>query len=339
MPVTPSSTTWNPLVSVVVPLCNEEPSVDELYRRLAAALDASGVSYEVIAVDDGSADATGARLDELADTDDRLVVLHLSRNFGHQAAVSAGIDHAQGEAVVVMDGDLQDPPEVVPQFIAAWREGYDVVYGVRRHRKESLFKRLGYAAFYRLWNAISDLDIPLDSGDFCLMDRRVVEVLTHLPERMRFIRGLRSFVGFRQVGLPYERAAREAGSSKYNLSALVGLAIDGLVSFSGYPLRLVTHLGLTTICVAFALLAWVLFDAWVTQSAPPGWASTIVVVLFMSSVILLCQGIVCEYLRLIFLEVKRRPTYIVAHPRPRAEERHEAIPRPHAGRSERVLRR
>ena len=291
---------------------------------------------KLILVDDGSSDATGDRLDELAGEDDRLVVLHLSRNFGHQAAVSAGIDHARGEAVVVMDGDLQDPPEVVPLFIGVWQQGYDVVYGVRRHRKESLFKRVGYAAFYRLWNAISDLDIPLDSGDFCLMDRRVVDVLDHLPERMRFMRGLRSFVGFRQIGLPYERAAREAGSSKYNLGALVGLAIDGLVSFSSYPLRLVTHLGLATICVAFVLLAWVLCDAWFSQTGPRGWASTIVVVLFMSSVNLFCLGIVGEYIRLIFLEVKRRPTYVVANPRARAEERHEAIPRPHVGRPERA---
>lgn len=319
MPGPFASTTQGPLLSVVVPLRNEEATVDELHRRLAATLQAANVSYEIIAVDDGSIDATADRLDDLAIDDDRLIVLHLSRNFGHQAAVSAGIDHARGAAVVVMDGDLQDPPEVVAQLVDVWRAGYDVVYGVRRHRKESWFKRLGYAAFYRIWNAISDLDIPLDSGDFCLMDRRVVDVLAHLPERMRFMRGLRSFVGFRQIGLPYERAARAAGSSKYGLGALVALAIDGLVSFSGYPLRLVTHLGLATICVAFALLAWVLFDAWFSHTAPLGWASTIVVVLFMSSVILFCLGIIGEYLRLIFLEVKQRPTYVVANPRHRVE--------------------
>jgi dolichol-phosphate mannosyltransferase len=171
------------------------------------------------------------------------------------------------------------------------------------------------------------------------MDRRVVDVLVHLPERMRFNRGLRSFVGFRQVGLPYERAARDAGSSKYSLGGLVGLAIDGLVSFSGYPLRMVTHLGLATICVAFALLAWVLCDAWFRHSAPPGWASTIVVVLIMSSVILFCLGIIGEYLRLIFLEVKRRPTYVIANPALRTRRGHAAIPRSDAARPERVLRR
>jgi dolichol-phosphate mannosyltransferase len=328
-----------PLVSVIVPLCNEEGSVGELHRRLATVFEDSDVPYEIILVDDGSSDATGDRIDELAIEDDHLVVVHLSRNFGHQAAVSAGIDHARGRAVILMDGDLQDPPEVLPQFIKVWQQGYDVVYGVRRHRKEGLLKRLGYAGFYRLWNAISDLDIPLDSGDFCLMDRRVVDVLRHLPERMRFIRGLRSFVGFRQVGLPYERAAREAGSSKYSLRALIGLAIDGLVSFSSYPLRLVTRLGLATISLAFVLLAWVLFDAWFSQTGPRGWASTIVVVLFMASVQLFSLGIIGEYIRLIFLEVKQRPTYIVAKRKSRAEDRQAALRRPHAVHPSRVRSR
>jgi polyisoprenyl-phosphate glycosyltransferase len=328
-----------PMVSVVVPLHDEADCVVELHRRLTDALQTSGNSYEIVLVDDGSSDATGDLSDELASEDDRLVVVHLSRNFGHQAAVSAGIDQSQGQAVILMDGDLQDPPEVIPQFINIWNEGFDVVYGVRRHRKEGFLKRLGYAGFYRIWNTISDLDIPLDSGDFCLMDRRVVDVLERLPERMRFIRGLRSFVGFRQVGLPYERAARQSGTSKYSLRALVGLAIDGLVSFSSYPLRLVTRLGLATILLAFVLLAWVLFDAWVSQTGPRGWASTIVVVLFMASVQLFSLGIIGEYLRLIFLEVKGRPTYIVANRKSRSEERPAAIPRPHFRRAHRASRR
>lgn len=328
-----------PMVSVVVPLRDEEAVVGELHRRLVAALEGSGVSFEIVLVDDGSTDDTGDRLDDLAVEDDRLVVVHLSRNFGHQAAVSAGIDHAAGRAVILMDGDLQDPPEVVPQMIGVWRQGYDVVYGVRRHRKECLLKRLGYAGFYRIWNAISDLDIPLDSGDFCLMDRRVVDVIRHLPERMRFLRGLRSFVGFRQIGLPYERAARGAGASKYSLEALVGLATDGLVSFSSYPLRLVTRIGLATITVAFALLAWVVFDAWFTRTAPQGWASTIVVVLFMASVQLFSLGIIGEYIRLIFLEVKGRPTYIVEERRPRSDEGRPAPRGPHVAHRARVRER
>ncbi len=339
MPGHLASTITNPVVSVVVPLHDEEETVGELHRRLVDALEVAGVSYEIVLVDDGSSDATGDLIDDLEREDDHLVVVHLSRNFGHQAAVSAGIDRARGQAVVLMDGDLQDPPEVIARFIDMWREGHDVVYGIRRHRKEGLLKRLGYAGFYRILNAISDLHIPLDSGDFCLMDRRVVDVLRHLPERLRFIRGLRSFVGFRQVGLPYERAAREAGRSKYSLGALVGLAIDGLVSFSSYPLRLVTQLGLVTIFTAFALLAWVLFDAWFSRTGPRGWASTIVVVLFMSSVQLLSLGIIGEYIRLIFLEVKQRPTYIVDRSSPRADRVEEAVPRPHLGLPERVRRR
>lgn len=237
--------------------------------------------------------------------------MRLSRNFGHQAAVSAGLDHVRGEAVVVIDGDLQDPPELIAEFVRKWREGFEVVYAVRQGRKESWLKRLGYHAFYRLWGAISDLDIPLDSGDFCLMDRKVVDVLRHLPERMRFVRGLRSFVGFRQVGLTYDRSAREDGDPKYTMGGLMALAVDGLVSFSSYPLRLVTYLGMFTISIAAVLLVWVFTDAITNGTSPRGWASTLVTVLFMGSIQLFSLGIIGEYIRLIFLETKRRPSYIV----------------------------
>jgi dolichol-phosphate mannosyltransferase len=209
-----------------------------------------------------------------------------------------------------MDGDLQDPPEVLDKFIAPWREGFEVVYAIRTKRKEGPFKRLGYFLFYRLLRAISDLEIPLDSGDFCLMDRKVVEALNSLPERMRFIRGLRTFVGFRQIGVRYERAAREAGKPKYSFRALVKLAVDGLVSFSSYPLHLVTYLGLLTVATALALAVWVLVDAFYNQATPRGWASTMVVVLFMGAVQLVSLGIIGEYIRRIFLEAKGRPTYI-----------------------------
>jgi dolichol-phosphate mannosyltransferase len=301
----------SPAVSVVVPLYNEEANIGELHRRIKAVLDDLPGDYEVVFVNDGSRDATRRLADELSARDPQLVVLHLSRNFGHQAAVSAGIDQARGEAVVVMDGDLQDPPEVLPQFLQLWRDGHDVVYAVRRHRKEGWFKRLGYFLFYRLLGAISELSIPLDSGDFCLMDRKVVEALKALPEQRRFVRGLRTFVGFRQVGLEYERSSREAGRPKYTLRALLGLAIDGLVSFSSYPLRLVTYLGMATAFLALALTIWALSDAIYRHSAPQGWASIVIVVLFMGSVQLVCMGITGEYIRLIFLETKQRPTYII----------------------------
>jgi dolichol-phosphate mannosyltransferase len=300
-----------PLISVVVPLFNEQENLAELYRRLVVVLNSLSHPYEIILVDDGSRDETPCRIDALVDRDRHVIGLHLSRNFGHQAAISAGIDHARGQAIVIMDGDLQDPPEALPQFVRKWQEGYEVVYGVRQRRKEGLLKRLGYFSFYRILAAISDLDIPLDSGDFCLMDRRVVEVLKHLPERMRFVRGLRSFAGFRQTGLIYDRAARESGQPKYTFGSLFLLAIDGLISFSGYPLRLVTYLGIGTIGIALALLIWVFSDALYNGTAPQGWASTLVTVLFMGSIQLFSLGIIGEYIRLIFLETKGRPTYIV----------------------------
>jgi dolichol-phosphate mannosyltransferase len=309
---TPESENCLPEISIVVPLYNEEENLPELYRRLTCCLEQQMFDYELVFVNDGSKDATPATIDGLSATDPHVVGLHLSRNFGHQAAVSAGIDHARGRAVVVMDGDLQDPPEVLPQLIECWREGYDVVYAVRQNRKEGPLKRLGYFLFYRLLRLISDLDIPLDSGDFCLMDRKVVAALKALPEKVRFVRGLRTFVGFRQTGLHYDRAARNAGRPKYSFLALFRLATDGLISFSNYPLRLVTHLGFVTISLALVLSIWVLADAVANQSAPHGWASTMVVVLFMGAIQLLSLGIMGEYMRRIFIESKGRPTYVVA---------------------------
>ena len=300
-----------PVLSVVVPLCNEQENLPELYRRLVAALESMGEPFELVFVNDGSRDSTPAMLDLLAVTDPRVMALHLSRNFGHQAAVSAGIDHARGQAVVVMDGDLQDPPEVLAQFVDAWHDGHDVVYAVRRNRKEGPVKRLGYFTFYRILRSVADVEIPLDSGDFCLMDRKVVDQLRMLPERVRFVRGLRSFVGFRQVGVEYDREARAAGTSKYTFRKLAGLAVDGILNHSGYPLRLVTYLGLLSAAAAALLASWAVYDAISNQSTPRGWASLIVVMLFMGAMQLVSLGVVGEYVRRIFLEVKGRPTYIV----------------------------
>ncbi len=299
-----------PEISVVVPLYNEESNIRQLYRRLAVSLAPLGLSYELVLVNDGSHDATAAMLDSLRPTDPRIVAVHLSRNFGHQAAISAGLDHARGQAVIVMDGDLQDPPEVLDQFIRHWRAGFEVVYAVRTERKENFLKRAGYFLFYRLLRALSDLDIPPDSGDFCLMDRKVVTVLNHLPERIRFVRGLRTFVGFRQIGVSYQRAARAAGQPKYSCRALVGLAVDGLISFSSFPLNLVTYLGILSAGLAVLLTLWVLGDAWYNRTTPRGWAGTMVVVLFTSTIQLISLGIIGEYIRRIFLETKGRPTYI-----------------------------
>jgi polyisoprenyl-phosphate glycosyltransferase len=311
MPFAAPKAAERPDLSVVVPLFNEEENVVELYRRSTRALEAGLFRYQILFVDDGSYDATPALIDALAEHDPRVAVLHLSRNFGHQAALSAGLDHAPGRAVVVLDGDLQDPPELIPELVRLWQEGNEVVYAVRQRRKEGLLKRAGCFVFYRALRSMSDLEIPVDSGDFCLMDRKVVDVIRHLPERLRFIRGLRTFAGFRQVGLSYDRPAREGGKSKYTLRALVGLAVDGLVSFSSYPLHLVTYLGIVSAGFAFVLTVWALADAVFNGTSPRGWASTIVVVLLMSAIQLVSLGIMGEYVRRIFIETKGRPTYIV----------------------------
>jgi polyisoprenyl-phosphate glycosyltransferase len=300
-----------PEISVVVPLFNEEQNIGELYQRLTESLGAAGVRYELVLVNDGSRDTTPQMLDELEAVDDRVVPVHFSRNFGHQPAVCAGIDRARGQAVIVMDGDLQDPPEVLEQLIETWRAGSDVVYAIRSKRKESLLKRAGYALFYRLLRRISDLEIPLDSGDFCLMDRRVVDVLTHLPERQRFVRGLRCFVGFRQTGLRYERAARNAGEPKYTFRALLRLALDGLINFSGFPLNLIGYLGVTMLVVTLLVSAGMAIACLAGGSSLSGWSAVLVSVLVSSTVQLLSLGIMSEYIRRIFIESKGRPTYIV----------------------------
>lgn len=300
-----------PEISVVVPVFNEEENLPALYERTTRALAALGVSFELVLVNDGSRDSTPNLIDDFARQDERVVAVHLSRNFGHQAAVSAGMDLARGQAVILMDGDLQDPPEVLGQFIDVWRQGNDVVYAIRTKRKEGLFKRAAYAVFYRLLRSTSSLDIPLDSGDFCLMDRKVVEALKQIPERQRFVRGLRTFVGFRQTGLAYERDARHAGKPKYTFKALLRLAMDGLIGFSDLPLTLVTYFGIFSFLLAIGLTGWVVFDAWYSHTAPRGWASILVVMLYMGAVQLLSLGIVAEYIRRIFVETKQRPFYIV----------------------------
>lgn len=305
-----------PLLSVVVPLNDEEENVPTLHERLGRVMDGLGEPAEVIYVDDGSGDRTLELVSAMADRDDRVGVVRLSRNFGHQAAISAGLEAARGQAVVVMDGDLQDPPELIPTLIERWRDGFQVVYAVRRRRREAWPLRACYAVFYRLQRKLGDLELPLDSGDFGLMDRRVVDALLNLPERARFVRGLRAFVGFRQTGVEFDRDARASGRPKYTLRRLIGLGVDGLVSFSAAPLRLVTWLGLSAAVLSIGLAVWALVDALVNQTAPRGWASLIVVVLFMGSVQLISLGIIGEYVRLIFVETKGRPTYVVDWSRP-----------------------
>jgi len=301
-----------PVLSVVIPVYNEQDTLDPLMERLTGALDAWGESYELLFVDDGSYDASLEMLRAFHAENPSVKCLSLSRNFGHQVAVSCGLDHALGLAVVVMDGDLQDPPEILPDLVARWREGFDVVYAVRRQRKENIFKRAAYAAFYWLLHKVSYLDIPLDSGDFSLMDRRVVDVLRTMPERNRFVRGLRTWVGLRQTPFVYERSARFAGESKYGLTKLMRLAFDGLVSYSFVPLRLVSNLGMLVSLSALGYMAYLIVDRWFGAGGTiEGWTSTVVIVLFIGGVQLLSLGIIGEYIGRIFDEVKQRPQYVV----------------------------
>ena len=299
-----------PVLSIVVPLFNEQETLPILYRRLSSTVARCGIDSEFLFVDDGSTDLTAGLLDELAAQDPRILVIHLSRNFGHQAAVTAGLDLARGEAVVVMDGDLQDPPELLPRLLAEWRNGAEVVYAIRTQRKEGLLFRLGYWAFYRLLHRLADQEIPRDAGDFCLMDRSVVEAIRQFPERDRFVRGLRAYVGFRQVGLPYERYARLAGTPKYTLRKLAALAIDGLFDFSGWPLRAVAISGALTMLLGLMLSGITVIDA-ITRLAEPRFAWLLLSALALTTGMqLLALGILGEYLRRIFREVKGRPSYI-----------------------------
>ncbi len=297
--------------SVVLPIYNEEENIGELYRRLTPVMESLGEPYEVIFVDDGSADASAERVRALHLSDARIKLVRLGRNFGHQAAISAGMDVACGRAVVVMDADLQDPPEVLPAFIAKWREGYEVVYAVREKRKETALKRAAYHTFYRLLKQLASIDIPLDSGDFCVMDRRVVDLLGAMPERNRFVRGIRAWVGFRQIGVPCERGCRQAGEPKYTLGKLMRLATDGLVSFSYVPLRLASIMGFVISAVAFALALWTVYEKIVHPDYIAGFTTIVVAVSLLGGIQLITLGIIGEYIGRIFDEVKGRPLYTV----------------------------
>lgn len=300
-----------PELSVVIPIYNEVENIPVLYDRLVGVLENVGNSFEIVFVDDGSRDESVKKLQELAAADERVTVLELARNFGHQVAITAGLDFTRGKAIAVMDADLQDPPEVFPEFIAKWREGYDVVYAIRERRKESWLKRTSYAAFYRLLRRVSNIEIPLDAGDFCVMDRRVVDLLKDMPERSRFVRGIRSWVGFNQVGIPFERHARHAGTSKYTVGRLMLLALDGLISFSYVPLRVITGIGLSVSLVSLVLAVFFLVKKLVYGLTPPGYASIIVSIFFLAGIQLVTLGVIGEYVGRIFEEAKRRPMYVL----------------------------
>ncbi len=303
-----------PTFSIVVPIWNEEAVIPALYDRVVDVMERTGEPWELICVNDGSQDRSLSMLLALRDEDARVKVLDFSRNFGHQLAITAGADFADGDAVIVMDADLQDPPEVVARMIEQWRAGYEVVYAVRTKREgETWFKLFTASLFYRVLQSITDVNIPLDAGDFRLMDRRVVLAMRHLRERHRFMRGLSSWVGFKQIGIEYERAERFAGETKYPLRKMMRLALNAITSFSYVPLHLATYLGF-----AFALLSLIGIVLTVILRLSgnfsfQGQATTLVSVLFLGGIQLIFLGIIGEYLGRIYDEVKGRPLYIVSH--------------------------
>ncbi len=305
-------------LSVVVPLFNEEANVAPLVARVTGILEnlPERPSYEIILVNDGSADSTAARIREELRRRANIVLVSLSRNFGHQLAATAGLDVSRGEAIVLMDGDLQDPPELIPEFVERWRAGFDVVYAVRRTRKgESAFKLATARAFYRIIRRLTNVSIPMDAGDFRLMSRRVVEVLKRSRERHRFLRGMVSWAGFGQTAVEYDRDERIHGSSKYPLSKMLKFAIDGVTSFSDVPLRFASYLGFTVSTVAFLYAIIIIFFRLFHLGIPEytrGWASTMVAILFLGGVQLIGIGILGEYIGRINDEVKARPLYLIS---------------------------
>jgi len=302
-----------PRLSLIVPIYNEEATIDELRARLLPVLEPLG-TFEVILINDGSKDRSAEMLDALAASDPRFAALHFSRNFGHQAAVTAGLHESTGECAVIIDADLQDPPELIAEMVRKWQGGFDVVYAQRRERAgESRMKKGTAFLFYRTLAALTEVDVPTDTGDFALLDRKVVDVLNSMPERNRYIRGLRAWVGFRQTAVQFDRAERFAGETKYPFRRMVALAFDGIFSLSKAPLRLAVYFGILSAGLSFLLGIWFIIERLTGRfETVRGWASTIVVVLFLGGVQLICIGAIGEYIGRTYDEAKQRPLYIVA---------------------------
>ncbi len=298
------------LLSIVTPFYNEKEVIEIFYERLAKALNSTNIHSEVILVDDGSTDGSFEIAKSIQERDNRVKVISLSRNFGQQSAITAGLNEARGEAVIVMDVDLQDPPEMIPALIEKFNEGYDVVYAVREKRKEGIIKRFCYRAFYRMLSKLSPVKLPVDTGDFCIMSRRIIDLLNSLPERNRYIRGLRSWFGWAQVGIPYERDRRYKGESKYTLGKLLSLALDGIVSFARLPFQILFFLGLAIIgATSVALLMCLLFLLTGISISLIIWI--LLFLLIFSGIQFICLGLIGEILGHISDEVKHRPHYII----------------------------
>jgi dolichol-phosphate mannosyltransferase len=303
----------SPVFSIVAPIYNEAANIPVLYQRIQEVLDTTGEEWELLLVNDGSTDDSAEIIRQLASQDTRVRPVIFARNFGHQIAVTAGLDYSRGQAVVIIDADLQDPPEVILDLIAKWREGYEVVFAIRAEREgEGWFKLFTASLFYRLISKITDVDIPLDAGDFRLLDRKVVDVLNRMREKHRFLRGMSAWVGFRQIGVPYKRAARYAGETKYPFRKMFRLAINAITGFSYFPLQLATYIGFVSAGIAILSIPLVIaLRLWGSQAPLVGQATTLIAVLFLGGVQLISLGILGEYIGRLYDEAKGRPLYIV----------------------------
>ena len=310
----------SPEISLVVPVYNEEENIAPLYEEVVEVLSELEADYELIFVNDASTDSSSSELDKLAEKNDRVQIIELARNFGQQIAFSAGLEFSRGRAVVVMDADLQDSPGAIAEFIDKWREGYEVVYAIRTERKEHWGKKTAYAVFYKMLCAISHIEIPLNAGDFCIMDRKVVDLLNSMPERNRFVRGIRSWVGFKQIGVEVARRERNAGDAKYSLPDLISLALDGLISFSYLPLRVISLMGISVSIVSILLALFYGIKKILIGLSPPGFATLVVMISFFAGVQLITIGVIGEYIGRIFEEVKQRPLYTIGKLRGRRFE-------------------
>jgi glycosyltransferase involved in cell wall biosynthesis len=303
---------YAPEVSFIIPLYNEEEIFSELVSRLDAVIKTLGFTVEIILVDDGSRDKTSQLMYAKAITDTKYHCVFLSRNHGHQLALSAGFAQARGsKAIMVLDGDLQDPPELVTEFYEKIKEGYDVVYAIRKKREEGPFKKFAYWLYYRLLKSIANFDIPLDSGDFSMISPKVLHYLNSMPEKSRYIRGMRSWVGFKQIGIDYERSARFAGETKYSLKKLFELAYNGIFNFSDFPIKVVTRLGLTTVFISLAYSVYILIKKLLGGEIPQGFTTLVIAIILFSGVQLICLGVIGEYVLRIYKQVQGRPLFVI----------------------------
>lgn len=315
-----------PQINLLIPLYNEEEVFDKLIGRLSKVMEASPLSIKVIMVDDGSLDNTAELMRKVSLQDDRFTSIFLSRNFGHQIALTAGLDYVDAtEAVMILDGDLQDPPELIEDFYPYLKKGYDVIYAVRKKRKESFFKIIAYKVFYKVLKRISKLEIPVDSGDFSLISRRVVNDMIRMREESRFLRGMRSWVGYKQIGVEYEREERQEGDSKYTIRKLLSLALNGIFNFSEYPIKFISNLGILTVMVSLVYLIYTLIKKIFFGVVPEGFTGTIIVIILFGGVQLISIGILGEYILRIFFQVKNRPLYLVKSHIKNKEEHGSAI--------------